>query len=144
MLEVTAAWGIAKVAGELGKKLYEFGKTLKDRESQRQVDEIADQLRELKHSAEQLEDQNRELREKLRFKSSDFDFRTPFWYEKAHPERALCSKCYAKGIAAPMGEPGHECTPDYRRCLVCADTVQVSQPVHHGSFIMGTDYPMGG
>src|SRR5207249_11092482 len=53
---VTTAWTIAKTAGEISKKLYEFGKSLKDRDAKRQVDEITDELRELKHQASQLEE----------------------------------------------------------------------------------------
>jgi hypothetical protein len=62
---VVTAWTIAKAAGDISKKLYEFGRGLKDREAKQQVDEILDKVRELKHSASQLEDENRELREKL-------------------------------------------------------------------------------
>jgi len=130
---VTTAWTIAKAAGEISKKLYELGKSLKDREAKQQVDEITDQLRELKHQASQLEDENRELREKLRFKGDDYEFRTPFWYHKANPERALCPKCFAKEIAAPMGEQGQGCGSDYRRCLVCGEGVEVSKSVRQGS-----------
>lgn len=122
---VTTAWTIAKTAGEVTKKLYEVGKSLKDREAKQQVDEILDQLRQLKQSASELEDQNRELREELRFKSAAYEFRTPFWYEKSHPERPLCPKCFAKNIAAPMGEPGQGCNHDYRQCLVCENMVEV-------------------
>jgi hypothetical protein len=117
---VTTAWTIAKTAGEISKKLYEFGKSLKDREAKQQVDEIVDQVRELKQSASQLEDENRELREKLRFKSSDYEFRTPFWYDHAHPEQPLCPKCFAKQIPAPMSAPGQDGNEAYRRCLVCS------------------------
>jgi hypothetical protein len=34
---VTAAWTIAKTAGEISKKLYDFGKSLKDREAKQRV-----------------------------------------------------------------------------------------------------------
>lgn len=99
---VTSTWTIAKTAGEISKKLYEFGKSLKDRELKQQVDEILDGVRELKQSASQLEDENRELREKLRFKGDDYEFRTPFYYEKSHQDRPLCPKCFAKNIPSPM------------------------------------------
>lgn len=142
---VGAAWTIAKTAGEISKKLYEFGKSLKDREAKHQIDLVMDALRELKQQASQLEDDNRELREKLRFKTDDHEFRTPFWYDKAHPDRALCPKCFAKEIVAPMGEQGQGCTPEYRRCLVCGDIVRVTQQEHRsgGSPIMRTDWPRG-
>jgi len=116
---VTTAWTIAKTAGEISKKLFEFGKSLKDREEKQQIDEILDEVPELKKLASELEDENRELRENLRFKSDDYEFRTPFCYDKAHLDQPLCPKCFAKNIAAPMSEPGQGCNIAYRRCLVC-------------------------
>jgi hypothetical protein len=118
-ITVTTAWTIAKTAGEIFKKLFEFEKSLKDREAKQHIDEILDKLRELKQSASELEDQNRELREQLRFKGDDFEFRTPFWYDKAHSDRPLCPKCFAKKITSPMGELGQGCDTRYRRCFVC-------------------------
>ena len=123
---VTSAWTIAKTAGEISNKLYEFGKSLRDRQAREQIDEILDKLRELKQSASELEDENRDLREKLRFKSDDYEFRSPFWYDKAHGDQPLCAKCFAKSIAAPMGEPGQGCNTRYRRCLVCNARVEVT------------------
>lgn len=130
-MEPAAAWTIAKNAGEITKKLFEIGKSLKDREIKHQVDEILDELRALKQSASELEDQNRELREKLRFKSDDYEFRTPFYYDKAHAERALCPKCFAKNLAAPMSEPGQTTNVDYRRCLVCDEVIRVNPRSRH-------------
>src|SRR5439155_21024469 len=120
---VTSAWTIAKTAGEISKKLYEFGKNLKDREAKQQVDEILDQVRDLKQSASELEDENRELREKLRFKSDDYEFRTPFWHDKKHPERPLCAKCFGKQQVAPMGEPYYAIGGRGRLCLVCGNFI---------------------
>jgi hypothetical protein len=119
-VDPVTAWTIAKTAGEISKKLYELGKGLKDREQQQKVDEIVDKLRDLKQLASELEDENRELREKLRFKGDDYDFRSPFWYPKDKPDMPLCPKCFATDVAAPMGEqhldgPGRP----YRTCLVC-------------------------
>jgi hypothetical protein len=113
---------IAKAAGEISKKLVEFQKSLKDREAKQHIDEIVDTLRELKQSASELEDENRELREKLRFNSDAYEFRTPFWYDKAHPDRPLCPKCYANKIPAPMGEPRYN--PTRRSCLVCKNVFE--------------------
>jgi hypothetical protein len=132
---VTGVWAVAKTAGEISKKLYEFGKGIKDRDAKQHVDEILDKLRELKQSASELEDQNRELREKLRFKSEDFEFCTPFWYEKAKPEQALCAKCFAKGIAAPMGLPGQDCGPNFRRCLVCNNFHAIANNDDEGPYV---------
>ncbi|MFI5097220.1 MAG: hypothetical protein ACHQT6_04525 [Candidatus Acidiferrales bacterium] len=124
---VTTAWTIAKTAGEISKKLYEFGKSLKDREAKQHVDEILDQLRELKQSASELEDQNREFREKLRFKGDAYEFRNPFWYDKTNPKQPFCPKCFAQGIAAPMGEPEQEYGSRQRTCwcLVCKNVIYV-------------------
>jgi hypothetical protein len=117
---VTAALSLTKSAAELSKKLYEFGKGLKDREQKREVEEMQDALTEFKRSASELEDENRELREKLRFKSDDYVFRTPFRYHKDRPNEPLCMKCFAKGVVAQMGQAGFDCSPEYRRCLVCS------------------------
>jgi len=138
---VTSAWTIAKTAGEITKKLFELRKRITDRDIKAQIDVITDELHELKHKASLLEDENQDLREKLRFKSDDYEFRNPFWYAKAHPERALCAKCFANGVAAPMGEQGVD--SDYRLCLVCREAVVVTRQVHRGSPIMRTDFPRG-
>ena len=123
---VTTAWTIAKTAGEVSKKLYEFGKSLKDREAKQRVDEILDQLRELKQSASELEDQNRELREKLRFKSDAFEFRNPFWYEKTNPEQLFCPKCFVQNIAVPMRESTGS---SYRSCwCIHINTHRITPP----------------
>ena len=124
---VTTAWTIAKTAGEISKKLYEVGKSVKNRETKQQIDEILDSVRELKQSASELEDENRELREKLRFKGDEYEFRSPFWYHRLNNhEQPLCPKCFAGNIAAPMGEPGQGCNDDFRLCLVCGSCVDIS------------------
>jgi hypothetical protein len=111
---------------EIGKKLYELSRKVKDHDIKNQIDEIGDKVRELKQSASELEDENRDLREKLRFKSDAYEFRHPFWYDKANPDRALCPKCHAKNIDGQMGEPGQGCSRTHRRCLVCDHGVQVA------------------
>ena len=127
-------WSIAKTAGEISKKLYDLARSLKDREAKQQVDEILDKLRELKQSASELEDEDRDLREKLRFESDDYEFHSPFWYDKAKPDQPLCPKCFANKTAAPMGEPGQRCNPRYRRCLVCGNPVEVGYRTHQPHF----------
>lgn len=131
---ITAAWSLAKAAGEITKKLYELGKEVKDRDLKQQIDEILDKIRDLKQSASELEDENRQLREKLRFKSDEYEFRAPFWYHEERPEQALCPKCFAQNIAAPMGEKGQGISSQYRKCLVCNHAIQVEgnkpQPPH--------------
>jgi hypothetical protein len=122
---VTTAWTIAKTAGEISKKLYEFGKSLKDRDEKHRIDEILDQLRDLKQSASELEDQNRELREKLRFKIDAYEFRRPFWYDRGSPDQPLCPKCFAHQIAAPMDEEKRNYGVSSRWCLVCNNQIYV-------------------
>ena len=130
---VTTAWTIAKTAGDISKKLYEFGKGLKDRDAKQHVDEIVDNLRALKQRASELEDENRELREKLRFKSDEYQFRLPFWYHKTQqPDQALCPKCFSQNIAAPMGKQPQGF--DNRRCLVCGHLVTVSYQSDSGFY----------
>lgn len=122
---VTTAWTIAKTAGEISKKLYDFGKSLKDREAKQQLDEILDSVRALKQSASELDDENRNLREKLRFKSDEYEFHSPFYYHKSRPNQALCPKCFVNNIAAPMGKAGQGIAVEYCLCLVCNHSVQV-------------------
>lgn len=121
-MEPAAAWTIARTAGEIGKKLYEFAKSLKDREAKQQIDEILDKVRELKQSASKLEDENRELKEQLRFRSDDFEFKNPFWYEKNYPDRPLCPKCFATEKVAPMSEIINSQLGACRECLSCGNT----------------------
>ena len=140
-MDPVSVWTIAKTAGEISKKLYDLSKSLKDRDIKEQVHAIMDELHELKRSASELEDENRDLREKLRFKSDEYEFRTPFWYQKAHPERPLCPVCFAKNLAAPMGEPGQDCSQEYRKCLVCHNGVEISK-VRSSPPVIRTDYGM--
>ena len=120
---VTTVLSLTKSAAELSKKLYDFGKTLKDRDAKQQVDEMLETLRDLKQSAAQLGDQNRELREKLRFKSDEYEFHNPFHYRKDSPDEPLCAKCFANQIEGHMGEMrgGFH----HRQCLVCGANVHV-------------------
>jgi len=116
---------LSKTREKFSKKLYELGKDIKDRDQKQRLEEIQDRVRELKQSASELEDENRELREKLRFKSGDYVFRHPFWYEKSNPHIALCPKCFAKNIAAPMSLDGQIGSLGWRFCLVCDEETAV-------------------
>lgn len=124
---VTGVLSLAKSAADISKKLDELWKAAKDRETKQQIELVLDQLHELKRAGVALEDENRELREKLRFKADHFEFRNPFWYGKDNPNLPLCAKCFAQQIAAPMGEPGQGCNEAYRLCLVCHNSVQVAE-----------------
>lgn len=121
---VTTAWTVIRTTSEVSKKLNEVWKNLKDRDAKRQVEEILDKLHELKQSASQLEDENRELRERLRFKGEDYEFRNPFYYDKVHKDRPLCAKCFANYVAAPMGEEFRNSFANWRKCLVCGNLVE--------------------
>lgn len=124
---ITTAWGLAKTAGEISKKLAEVYKNLKDRDAKQQIDELLDKMHDLKRAASSLEDENRDLREKLRFKSDDYEFRNPFWYDKKKPEQPLCAKCFADNRPAPMSEIKGSNEP-HRRCLVCGKPERVEHP----------------
>lgn len=127
---ITTALGLAKSAGEITDKLNKLYRNVKDRETKEQIATLIDQMHVLKQSAYALEDENRSLREQLRFKGDDYEFSTPFYYEKAQlmPRQALCPKCFSEGKASPMGERGQACSSNYRKCLVCGHPVQVSKP----------------
>ena len=139
---VTTAWTIAKTVGEISKKLYEFGKSLKDRDARHELDQILDHVRGLKQSASELEDENRELREKLRFNSDEFEFKNPLWLDKKHPDRALCPKCFSKQIIAPVAEPYDNGVAQYRQCLSCGTAIEVGQTRHRAQ--QSGFYPGGG
>lgn len=124
---LTAALGLARAAGEITNKLNDIYKNLKDRDAKQQVAELLDQMQELKRSAYALEDENRNLREQLRFKTDAFEFRNPFWYEKSNPQQPFYAKCFAKNIAAPMSEVRQDSDYRYRRCLVCASVEVVER-----------------
>jgi hypothetical protein len=104
----TAVLSLACKATEIGKNVYDLGRKLKDEDQEQQLDEVADEIRKLKRAADELEDQKRELREKLRFKSDDYALRIPFRYHKDHPDQPLCVECFSNGIEGPMGELGHD------------------------------------
>jgi hypothetical protein len=70
------------------------------------------------------EDENHSLKGKLRFKGDDFEFKTPFYYEKKYPDRPLCVKRFANERIAPMSEP-YEAIGMCRRCLVCSSAVEI-------------------
>ena len=113
---ISGAWTIVKTAGEATKKLYELSRQIKDQTTRQQVDEVLDELRDLKHQASLLEDENRELKAKLRFNSDEYEFRNPFWYKKGYKKTPLCPKCFSNHVAAPIGQGANlECP----KCLVC-------------------------
>ena len=121
---VTGVLTIAKSAAEISKKLDELWKAAKDRETKQQIEVLLDKMHDLKQAASALEDENRELRNRLRFKGEDYEFRNPFYYPKDNQERPLCPKCFSDNVAAPMSERWHEeGSGTYRECLVCKKVV---------------------
>lgn len=117
---------------QAGKAIYEIAQGTSKLETKQQLMEVYDTLMNLKQKAAELEDANRELREKLRFKSDEFEFKNPFWYEKAHPDRPLCAKCFASQTIAPMSE-AYGASRSYRRCLVCGVYVEIHPGQRHNS-----------
>jgi hypothetical protein len=105
-----------------GKTVFDIAQGASNSDAKRQLMEVYDTLMNLKREAADLEDDNRNLKEKLRFKSQDFEFKNPFWYEKIRPDQPLCAKCFASGTIGPMrtirSEFGTSCT-----CLVCDTTI---------------------
>jgi len=110
-----------------GRTIYDIAQSTSRLEEKPQLMEVYDVLMNLKREAAELEDRNRDLNEKLRFKSDEFEFRTPFYYDRGHPEQALCAKCFVEHQrASPMSEP-YEAHGVYRRCLVCNNAVQTKR-----------------
>jgi hypothetical protein len=108
-----------------GKVVYDIAQGTARMEEKQRLMDVYNTLMSLKRDAADLEDLNRELKEKLRFRGEDFEFKTPFWYEKKHPERALCAKCYSAEKASPMSEVYEATLSFYRDCLVCGNHVYV-------------------
>jgi hypothetical protein len=118
---------VAAKAAELGQKLYEVAKGLKDRETQQRIDEVIDDLRELKQQASVLEDENRTLRDRLRFKDDSYEFVHPFYYDREKdPQHTipLCPNCFVDEKIATMAKPYRDFGGTYRRCHHCNAAVQ--------------------
>jgi hypothetical protein len=126
-IDPVAGLTIVNGVADATKKLYAVIKGLKDHEAKQKLDEILDELRELKRQASELEDQNRSLREKLRFKSDEYEFKSPFWYEKTHPDQPLCAKCFTDQKIAHVKVDHDEDGDTYGRCLHCEAYVRVQQ-----------------
>jgi hypothetical protein len=124
--------GLFQTISSLGKTLYDIAHGVQNPEAKHRLMDLYDALMSLKRQASDLEDEVRGLREQLRFKSEDFAFRSPFYYEKAHPDRPVCPKCFvANQQVAPMGEP-YRATGIWRRCLVCGNTIEVEREAPSG------------
>ncbi len=108
----------------VGKTVFNLAQAASNMDAKAQLMDVYDTLMNLKRQAGDLEDENRELKNKLRFKSEDFDFRNPFWYEKSHPDRPLCPKCFGSQKVSPMSERKEIHREIYGRlCLVCGNLI---------------------
>ncbi len=125
--ETQAGLTLFNAIAAAGRTIYEIAQGTSKLETKQELMDVNDTLMNLKRAAGDLEDQNRELKEKLRFKSEDFEFRNPFWFENKYPERALCPKCFSKHVLAPVATP-HETASEgvSRQCLACDTSIQES------------------
>ena len=110
-----------------GRTIYDIAQGTSKLEEKQQLMEVYDTLVNLKRQASHLEDENHDLKAQLRFTSDDFEFKNPFWFEKKHPDRALCPKCFSKHIIAPVSAAYHSDNRVWRRCLSCDTPVRESQ-----------------
>ena len=110
-----------------GKAIYEIAQGTSQLETRQRLMEVYDSLMNLKREASELEDRNHDLKEKLRFKSDEFEFKNPFWFDTKHPDRALCPKCFSKQILAPVAAPYDNDLGRWRRCLSCDTAIEESR-----------------
>ena len=114
-----------------GKTLYEAAQGVSNLDTKRQLMDVYDTLMNLKHEASELEDENHALKEKLRFKSEEFEFKNPFYYDRRNANQPLCPKCFSVQKIGPMGELHRYANgAAYRPCLVCDNRVEVERPPH--------------
>lgn len=147
MLEPISAINLAKNISDLTKTLFAVAKEQQKQETKEKLNEVIDALMDLKQRAVELEDENRELKEQLRFKSDDFEYRQPFFYDKSKPNVPLCPKCFVEHKrAAPMSQQVHEDGGViFRKCNVCDkltyENVRQDRPSSPGSYFPGGGGP---
>jgi hypothetical protein len=124
MVDPITGFSLFKAVAEAAKKIAEVAKDVKDYDNKKKLGDVHDILISLKQAASELEDENRELKEELRFKSDDFEFRNPFWYEKEHPDRALCPKCFVEEKISPVSAPFDNGIAIWRKCLACGTAIE--------------------
>jgi hypothetical protein len=127
MMEHQAGLTLFNAIATAGRTLYDIAQATSKLDEKQQLMEVYDTLMNLKREASELEDQNHDLKEKLRFKGEDFEFKNPFHYDKTHPDRPLCAKCFANDKIGPMSEPQTAADGTFRRCLVCDNRVQIER-----------------
>jgi hypothetical protein len=123
-----------------GKTIFDIAQGTSKIEEKQELMSAYDLLMGLKRQVAELEDENHELKKKLRFRSGDFEFKNPFWFEKAFPERALCPKCFSKQIIAPVGKQYDNGVAIWRKCLTCESAIEEA-PSRKGH---GEPYGYGG
>ena len=140
-LDPQTTFSLFNAIATAGRTIYDIAQGTTKLEEKQQLMAVYDQLMNLKRSAADLEDENYGLKQKLRFKGDEFEFKNPFWFEKKHPDRALCPKCWSKQIAAPVGQPYDNDFGIFRRCLTCDTPIQEgpSRKAQHRS--RGPDFP---
>jgi hypothetical protein len=122
-----------------GKTIYEIAQGTSKLEEKQRLMEVYDTLMDLKREAGGLEDANRDLKEKLRFKADDFEFRNPFWFDKRYPDRPLCPKCFTKQLVAPVAAPYDNGNGVWRRCLSCDTAFEESRDKRYKPGMYGRD-----
>jgi hypothetical protein len=140
MIDPQSSLTLFNAIATAGRTLYDIAQGTSKLEEKQQLMGVYDQLMNLKRSAADLEDENHSLKQQLRFRSDDFEFKNPFWYEKKYPERPLCPKCWSKKVAAPVGAPYDNGTAQWHRCLTC-DTAFETGPSRMRPSAITPDYP---
>jgi hypothetical protein len=139
-MDTQTGFALFNAIATTGKTLYDIAQGTSKLETKKQLMDVHDTLMSLKHEAADLEDSNRDLKERLRLKSEEFEFRNPFYYEKKYPDRPLCAKCFVGSQhVSPMAEP-YRSAGVYRRCLVCDNAVQIER-AHSSGFSGGSGGP---
>ena len=111
--------GLFNAIATAGRTIFDLAQGASNSDAKRRLMEIYDTLMGLKRQAAELEDENRALKESLRFKSDDFEFKSPFWYERSHPDQPLCPKCFANQKIGQMSASYNWSGNSRRQCLVC-------------------------
>jgi hypothetical protein len=118
-----------KSAGDLYSKADALYHSVKDRESKAQVATLMDGIQALKTAAIALEEENRELKEKLRFRSEDYTFDGHFFYRKDQPGIPYCPGCHAEFKDSAMSPVVVAAVP-HRLCYGCRKPVDLRDEAH--------------
>lgn len=125
MTDPAAGLALFNAIATAGKAVYDIAQGTSKIEAKQQLMDVYDTLMNLKRQAAELEDENRNLKERLRFSGDGFEFKNPFWYEKAHPDRPLCPTCFANQKVAPVSDIRRGSGSSWRICLVCSKPITI-------------------